>query len=190
MIMALALCSVFTSGCATVLTQSFPPVTEIKRGESIPGDVTGYTYTVSETKDGLTLMRQPLCRENIQITEVKRKRLHGVMWAVLEIPFYGLGIADLVTAGVYTRATMEETPKDPIPGTMVSPCGDIEPAPDLPVVIQYPSSLTKIHMRTDQNGKIPFSAIKREDEQDNRLTLFVDDPKGLYYVKSLNQDFL
>lgn len=187
---AFLICSVFTSGCATVLTHSFPPVTETKKGESIQGDITGYTYSVSETKDGLTLMRQPLCREKIQITEVKRKQLHGVMGALLEIPFFGLGIFDLVTAGVYTKVTLEEIPKDPIPGSGLSPCGDMEPVPDFPVVIQYPASVTTKHIQTGQNGEISFGTITPLDMPDNRLTLFARDSYGLHYVTSFHYDFL
>lgn len=187
---ALLICCVFTSGCATVLTHSFPPVTETIKGESIQGDIIGYTYSVSETKDGLTLMRQPLCREKIQITEVKRKQLHGVMGALIEIPFFGFGILDLATAGVYSKMTLEEIPKDPIPGSELSPCGDMEPVPDFPVVIQYPASVTTKHLQTGQNGEISYSTITPLDMPDNRLTLFVRDSNGLHYVTSFNYDFL
>lgn len=186
-IIAFLAVTLWSSGCATILTHTYPPVTETRQGESIQGDQAGHNYVVSREQDTMVLMSQPLCREKIQMTEIKRKQLRGVIGAIIEIPLFGLGILDLVTAGVYSKATRVETPIDPIPGPMVSPCGDFGPAPGIAVVVQYPDSLSSKVLQTGKKGQIAIADIKPEDKTETRLTLFIRDDKGLHYVKSLDR---
>ncbi|MBU1170819.1 MAG: hypothetical protein KKD44_14755 [Proteobacteria bacterium] len=183
----LFLSCLYTSGCATVLTTAYPPIHETRHGESIQGDTIGFSYAVTEEKNDLVLHKQPVCRQNIQLVNIKRKQLHGVIPAVLEMPFFGLGLLDLVVAGVYTRATVDEEKGDTIPGVEVSICGDYQIAPGQAVLIQYPGSVTFKNIQTNDVGKILLKDILPSNAQDRRFTIFVKEPTGLSYVKTYDK---
>ena len=50
---------------------------------------------MTETNDALVVLRQPLCSQRVRIVRVDEKRVHGFIPALIEIPLFGLGIADL-----------------------------------------------------------------------------------------------
>jgi hypothetical protein len=176
----------FVSGCATVLTTAYKPVKETRHGETLVGDQVGFNYSLNEEKDDLLLLKQPLCRENIQMIKVERKQLHGVIPAVLEMPFFGLGLLDLVVAGVITRASVEEKPGDIVPGPKVDACGEHQPAALQSLVVQYPISLTVMDATTDQSGRIPLKLLKPADSRDRQFTIYVREETGLSYVKTFD----
>lgn len=177
-------CLSLSSGCATILTQSYPAVKENVKGEAVQGDTVGYNYSLSEKAGDWLLVKQAICRENFKTTDVTRKKLHGVIPAVFEIPFFGFGLLDLVTAGVYARATVEEHPGEIVPGTRIYDCGDVQPAPDKTLFVQYPGSLTSREFRSGPDGAVNMNEIRPSDDRDRGWIVFVRDPDGLHYVRS------
>ncbi|GAB6096727.1 hypothetical protein JCM14469_29800 [Desulfatiferula olefinivorans] len=176
----------FVSGCATVLTTAYKPINETRHGDTVVGDQIGFSYAISEEKQDLLLLKQPLCRENIQLIKVERKQLHGVIPAILEMPFFGLGLLDLVVAGVITRASVEESPGEIAPGHHVVACGDHLPAARQPLVVQYPISVTMMDAVTDDAGRIPLKLLKPADSRDRQFTIFVREETGLSYVRTVD----
>lgn len=174
------------SGCATVLTTAYKPIKETRHGETLIGDQVGFSYSLSEQKDDLLLLKQPLCRETVQMIKVERKQLHGVIPAVLEMPFFGLGLLDLVVAGAISRASVEEYPGDIVPRPQVATCGEHQPAANQSLVIQYPISVTVMDATTDQSGRIPLKLLKPADARDRQFTIFIRDETGLSYVKTFD----
>lgn len=183
-LISLFLALVSASGCATVLTVANPPLTETRNGESVLSDPVGFNYVLIEEKDDFLLEKQPLCGQKVQLMDVKRKQLHGVIPAVVEIPLFGLGLLDLVVAGIYTRATMDVQPNGLIDGPEVSVCGDFEPVSDQAVFVQYPVSITSKTLSTDETGRIPFKKLIPDNPIDDYFTVFVRDETGLIYVKT------
>jgi hypothetical protein len=181
---SLLVASLYVSGCATALTVAHSPISETLHGDTVTGDPVGFNYAVSEEKNDLLLQKQPLCGQKIQLVEVKRKQLHGVIPAIVEMPLFGLGLLDLVVAGVYTKATVVETPGPFTDGPEVSICGDFEPASEQEVFVQYPVSITSKTVITDDKGRIPYKTIKPVNSRDRQFTVFIRENTGLTYVKT------
>ncbi|MFA6011805.1 MAG: hypothetical protein WC799_17575 [Desulfobacteraceae bacterium] len=187
MIIVVASC-LWTSGCATVLTVAYPPLEETRHGETKPGSQVAFHYVMSEEKDSLLLQKQPLCSQQIQIIKIKRKQLHGVIPAIVEVPFFGLGIADLVVAGVYTRATVEESDGGYVKGVEIMACGDLMFAPNEELIIQYPTSTDVKHMRTNEKGMIPLNSLEHMPKGENSFNVFVKEEKGVSFVKTFEKN--
>lgn len=182
-----ALSCLWTSGCATVLTVAYPPVEETRHGETKQGVQVSYHYVMSEEKDHLLLKKEPLCTQEIQVINVKRKQLHGVIPAMVEIPFFGLGIADLVLAGVFTRATVEETEGGYVKGADLKICGNLASAPDEDLIIQFPASTDVKHVKTDSNGTIPLTILETMPKGETSFNVFVKGDSGVSYVKTFEK---
>ncbi|MDA8402843.1 MAG: hypothetical protein M0Z56_01405 [Desulfobacteraceae bacterium] len=176
------------SGCATILTCAFPKVKETKQGEKVSGDQVAYHYSLTETKDSLVLLRQPLCSQRIKITTVEKHQLHGVIPAMVEIPFFGLGIVDLVIAGTVSRATADEYDSGTIKSGEVIVCGNYTPAPNADLVIEFPESIGVSHLKTDANGKVLLAAIKGIQKKDFHYIIFVKEKDGVSYVKTIERN--
>ncbi len=178
----------WTSGCATVLTVAYPPLEETRHGETKPGSQVAFHYVMSEEKDSLLLQKQPLCSQEIQIIKIKRKQLHGVIPAIVEVPFFGLGIADLVVAGVFTRASVEESDGGYVKGVEIMACGDLVFAPNEELIIQYPASTDVKHMRTNEKGMIPLNSLENMPKGESSINVFVKEEKGVSYVKTFEKN--
>lgn len=182
-----AACCLWTSGCATVLTVAYPPVEETRKGDVRPGSQIGHHYVISEEKGGLLLQKEPLCVQEVQVINVKRKQLHGVIPAVIEIPFFGLGIADLVVAGTYTRATIEETDGGYVKGNQVLACGDLAFAPNEELILQFPVSLEVRRVTTDEKGMIPLNVVQSFPGGETRFNVFVKLKEGPSFVRTFEK---
>lgn len=187
MIIVAASC-LWTSGCATVLTVAYPPLEETRQGETKPGGQVAFHYVMSEEKESLLLQKQPLCSQEIKIVKVKRKQLHGVIPAMVEIPFFGLGIADLVFAGVFARATVEESDGGYVKGSDMMICGDLVFAPNEDLVIQFPTSTDVKHMKTDEKGMIPLKSLEILPKGETSFNVYVKEEKGVSYVKTFEKN--
>lgn len=180
-------CSLFASGCATVLTVANPPITETRHGDTLQGDPIGFNYAMTEEKNDLVLQKQPVCQQKIQLVNVKRKRLHGIIPAVIEMPFFGLGLLDIVVAGTITRGTIDEEPGDIINGSWITSCGKFQPAVNQEVLIQYPVSVTVKDVKTDEAGRISMKDLRPSNPRDHQFTIFVREKTGLSYVKTYDK---
>ena len=187
MIILCASC-LWTSGCATVLTVAYPPVEETKQGGIKSGSPAGYHYAMTEDKDALLLQKQPLCTQDIQVINIKRKQLHGVIPAVMEIPFFGLGIADLVVAGSFAKASIEETEGGYVKGSEVVICGEMVFAPNEDLVIQFPESTRVSHVKTDGKGKISLEVLESMPKGEMQFNVFVREKDGYAYVKTFERN--
>lgn len=182
-----AACCLWTSGCATVLTVAYPPIEETRKGETKPSSQVGYHYVMSEEKSSLILQKQPLCAQEIKVIKVKRKQLHGVIPAIVEIPFFGLGIADLVIAGVFTRATVEESDGGYVRSSDIVVCGDMAFAPNEDLIVQFPMSTEVKHVRTDDKGMIPLAVLEAMPMGETYYNVFVREKGGVTYVKTFEK---
>jgi hypothetical protein len=188
-ILSVIMAMIGSPGCATVLTIAFPPLHETKHGEIKTADVVAHNYTLSESKTDLILEKQPLCAQKVQVIHVKRKQLHGVVPAMVEIPFFGFGIFDLVMAGCFTLATKEEIPGEfvDIPDMVI--CGPVQPAPDEELVLQFTDSLATVRIRTNEYGRLPLCSVREVCAGRSRFNVFIVEKDGVSYVKTFDGKF-
>ena len=128
-----------TTGCASSLTASSPPRTTIVEGEKRVGDNAGLRFDVRQEPPAgqLILTQTPMCREMTSREKVSRKQLHGVLPAVIEIGFFGLGILDLVVANAIIENSETRLPLDDVPTGNQFPCAPTQPAAHRQVILQY-----------------------------------------------------
>lgn len=178
---------VLTTGCAVTLTMTGPNVEEIKAGDKSKSDAVSYNYVMREQGTSFELKKQPMCKELQQQIILKRKPMRGVIPAIIEIPLYGLGLVDLVAAGVYSKATEEERDGDIVKTGRVLTCGDFEPAPDEEIILQFPDSEVVKYVKTDSNGRVNLSEILPKTKRDLQINVFVKEHGGVAYIRTLDE---
>lgn len=178
----------FTTGCATIMTIAAPPVYETKPGRLITGDSISFNYSVKEDNTYLVFEKQPLCVQQYEIIHFKRKRLDGIIPAIVEIPFYGFGIGDLATAETISIASKEETHREIKKTSMISICGSFESAPGEDIMIQFADSLKTIYIQSDAGGKIPLSVIRDVNSGLLPMNVFIITKAGPVYIGTFDRD--
>jgi hypothetical protein len=83
---------------------------------------------------------------------VRRKQLHGVLPAIIEIGFFGLGIFDLVMARSIVENSKTRTPLDDAPTGNKVACGPSRPAANQQIILQYSGMDRLQYGLTDANG--------------------------------------
>jgi hypothetical protein len=124
------------------------------------------------------------------LINIEKKQLHGVIWAVVEIPFFGLGVADLVTAGTISRLTTEVTDGGLKKTGHVKVCGEYLPAANTDVIFQFPEELAVLRARTDDKGRILISSIKNVPKRGLHCIVFVKEKDGVSYVTTIERAVL
>jgi hypothetical protein len=178
----------FSTGCATVSTILRPPVHETKQGVLITGDKTSWNYNAKQVISDLLIEKQPLCSQNREIIHIKKKQLDGVIPALVEIPFFGFGIVDLVTAGTISLASSEETHKEYVATPFKIICGPFEPASGEDIMVQFTDTLKTVHIRTDAGGKIPLKEIRNVNLGLSPMNVFIMGKDGPSYIRTFDRD--
>ncbi len=180
--------SLFSSGCATVVTNYFPiKITETKQGEKVIDTRVGYNYSLKETKDSLVLLRQPLCSQKIKLITMEKNMVHGDVFALLEIPILGLGFLDMSMAEAASKATEKESDGGTIKSSEIIACGTIDPGANIELILGFPESISLSRVKTDDQGKIPFSAINNLSKKDSQYIVFVKEKDGVSYVQTVER---
>lgn len=140
------------TGCATIMTAAAPPEMEVEPGEKVAGSPAGFHYKMEREGNEFDLQRTPLCREIAENKEVYKKRVRGVIFAVCEIPIFGLGLVDWAVAGAIANSsettwkiTREKTGK-------VIVCGRDEPAAGKKIILQLSDASLLPPVITDDKG--------------------------------------
>ncbi|MCB2145957.1 MAG: hypothetical protein KQI81_05735 [Deltaproteobacteria bacterium] len=152
--------ALLTAGCASSLTSSSPRQTTIVEGEKhLSGTVELQFDAFKNPGDRrLRLTQTPMCREMISRETVSRKQLHGVLPAIIEIGFFGLGILDLVVANAIVTNSENRTPIEDVPTGKMVPCAVVQPAADQQVIFQFSGTNTLQYGLTDANGMVELDA--------------------------------
>lgn len=188
---AIILCctSLCLSGCATILTTYFPiKVTKTRDGEKIIGEQVGYNYSLTETKDFLVLLREPLCSQRIKRITEERKMVHGDIPALLEIPLLGLGILDLAMAESVSEDSVRVTDAGTVKSSGIIVCGPREPASSIELILEFPQSIFASRIKTDGQGRVSVSAINAINSKDSQYIVFVREKDGVAYVQTVERN--
>lgn len=179
----------FSGGCATILTMSVPSVEEVSYGEKDVGRQISINYIFFDKGKTGTLMSQPYCFELAREKILTRKRIHGAGPAFAEIAVFGLGLFDLVFAGVYSKASEEETTGDFVETGTIIECGEFEPAANTGLIVQCSETGQRTELATDSSGNIEIDKLFQGFHKNTQINLFVRDEGGFAYVTTLENNY-
>ena len=149
-----------TTGCASSLTSSSPLQTTVVEGEKRLSGTDDLRFDVSRNlaNDVLVVTQTPVCREMTARESVSHKQLHGVLPAIIEIGFFGLGILDLVVAHAIVENSETRTPLDDAPTGNKVACAPAQPAANQQIILQYAGLDVLQYGLTDDAGIIRTEA--------------------------------
>lgn len=176
---------VFLSSCATVITSSMPPYKFEKKGETKLGPVTTYDFDVEYLGGSkLKIYETPICMILQKSILVEKKQTRGAITALVELPIFGLGLADFVLADVIAENSKKEIDKGFIPSGKFKICGQKSPLKSAKIVIQFPISMSVVDTYTDSSGILHLEEFIKA-YHDNILNLFVKKDDSIYYLTTI-----
>lgn len=158
--------ALMSTGCASALTSSGPRLTNVVEGETRLSGTADLRFDAIRHPDSrhLQLTQTPVCREMVTRETVSRKQLRGVVPAIIEIGFFGLGILDLLVANAIIANSETRTPLEDAPtGNMVQ-CAAVMPADHQQVILQFPDTDTLQYGLTDADGMVELTPPSPEGE--------------------------
>lgn len=94
-------------GCSSALTYLGPLKSEMVDGDTSVGEFSHYKYDYHAIKNTIFLKKVPMCHQVKQKLRVMKKQRRGLYMALLEMPFFGLGLFDMLRS----YAIVEESRK-------------------------------------------------------------------------------
>lgn len=190
MICFILMSCVLLNACATSLTISGPPMKEVfLEEETKPGREISSSYRLVEGSDEVTILRRPYCMETAQERIVYRKRLRGVIPAVVEIPLYGLGLVDLVVAKQIAINSKKVEKGDVVETGSIIECGVYKPAKNVELVVQCPETGQMTYVTTGSSGEIALKKLFEGFHLNSQLNIFVREDRCFAYISTLNTSF-
>lgn len=156
MVIFAACLALLTTACASSMTAASSPLTTVVEGEKHLSGTVDLRYDVVAQPGNrrLQLTQTPICREMVTRETVSRKKIHGVLPAIVEIGFFGLGILDLVVADSIIASSETRTPLPAIPTGNTVACATTQPAAHQQVIVQSSETAALQHALTDADGII------------------------------------
>jgi hypothetical protein len=174
------------SGCASVITSSYPAQEKVERGEVSVGPVVGYDYDLKHLAGNrFELTRTPLCQELVEKKKISMKQPRGVYAAVAEVPFFGLGLVDWVWADAIAQGSrrVELLGKEPTDKEVV--CGDQAVAPNEKLRLQFPLQGQFETLAVDADGRVDLTPALKKHPNFSSVNVFVQTDSGLKYLTTL-----
>lgn len=172
----------FLYGCASVMTMIAPTQTTYEDGSIFPGKQTGYTYNVEKHEGRFIVYKVPQCEELKEKIKLTRKKPRGVVFGIIEVPFFGLGVADMVVAGLISKDSEIRTIQKNVTTGKTTACGSKIPAPGEKLIVDIPELKISKTVVTDKNGIINLEEhLKREDGNDLMVKMCLEADKSCYW---------
>lgn len=156
----------FFTGCATILTAAAPPQTTYEEGKPFPGEPSGATYSIGQEQRRIILYKKDTCPEMKEKTRFTRKLPRGMIIAILEVPLLGLGVADLVASGLYSKISEERIFEENAPTGKLISCGEKSPAGGEDIIVEIPEIQLHRTMTTNRAGEIDLTEILKDQKGD------------------------
>lgn len=180
----------FTNACATYLTIVAPPIKEVALGEDrATGRMISTDYQLVEGAKEFTLLKKSFCMETAKERIISKKRLHGVIPALIEIPLFGLGLVDLVAARQYSKQATKEKEGQVVETGSIVECGDFKPAANVELVIQCPKTGQIAYVTTGASGEVAINNLFAGFLLNSQLNIFVREDRCFAYVSTLSSSF-
>ena len=180
----------FINACATILTVASSPLEKVvlDEGRDI-GKRVSTNYHLLEGSTICTLMQQPYCMETAEEILISKKRVHGVIPAIIEIPLYGLGLVDFVTAYGYANHSKKEEKRGVVETGSIIECGPFRPAVNTELVIQSSETGMLKSAKTDSSGVIEVKKLFAGFLENSQINIFVREDNGFAYITTLDNSF-
>ena len=147
------------SGCASFLTLMSPAQSKIVVGEKSVGDFNKYQYHYTVGANGIVFTKTPMCDEMAQTYRKSQKREIGYGPALIEMPFFGLGLLDMVNAYAISENSRKEYPLAKFNTGHLLTCGKPEPAAGESAVIENPRTGLFRKGVTDKQGRLDLTTV-------------------------------
>lgn len=184
------LVAVCCSGCASVLTHMGPLKSELKDGEKSIGEMARYSYSLRVEDDVIYLEKKPMCKEVREKIREMKKLPRGLFLMILEIPVFGLGVADFaLTYAVIENSKEQETLAEYETGNYLE-CGEKSPATGESLLIRNYYAGLEEKVVTDENGSVNLDEVLPEDLSGYiALRIRVEDSEAPYsFIYTYNAD--
>lgn len=176
---------VVISSCATITTLSMPSVESEAKGDTKIGPITTYDFHV-EHVGGLILKiyETPICSIVQKHYIIKKKQTRGALPALVELPIFGLGLADFVIADILAQNTKKEMDMGYVPTGEFTVCGEKIPLKNAKILIQLPVTLMVETAFTDGSGNLNLAKIL-DTYNEKAINLFVVKKDKIYYLTTI-----
>ena len=148
-----------TMGCSSVLTYLGPLKSELKDGDTTVGDFSHYQYDYHAIKNTISLKKIPMCAQMRQKLRVMQKQRRGLYMALLEMPFFGLGLFDMLRSYAIVDESRRVIPLAKYPTGEAVQCGKKMPAANETLIIENPEKGIEAAAKTDQTGVVDLSKV-------------------------------
>jgi len=148
-----------TIGCSSVLTYLGPLKSELKDGDTTVGDLSHYQYDYHAIKNTISLKKIPMCRQMTQKLRVMQKQRRGFYMALLEMPFFGLGLFDMLRSYAIVDESRRVIPLAKYPTGEAVECGKKMPAANETLIIKNQERGIEATAQTDPTGGVDLSKV-------------------------------
>lgn len=152
-----------TSGCSSVLTRLGPVQHELADGETYVGDFVAYDYNVTGENSHLFFSKIPMCEKVVQKVRVSQKQRRGLYLAVLELPFFGLGLLDMMHSYAIVEESRKVVPVARFEAGEQVACNGSQPAANEIFIIKYVVKHLNVTAETDSNGNLDLKTVLPEN---------------------------
>jgi len=153
---------VTTMGCSSVLTYLGPLKSELKDGDTTVGEFSYYQYDYHAIKNTISLNKIPMCQQMKQKLRVMQKQRRGLYMALLEMPFFGLGLFDMLRSYAIVDDSRRVIPLAKYPTGEAVECGKKMPAANETLIIKNKERGIEATAQTDPTGEVDLSKVLPE----------------------------
>ena len=174
------------SGCASMITSTYPAQERVEEGQVTVGPIVGHDFELQHV-DGnrFKLFKTPLCRELVEKKRITKKQTRGVYAAMAEVPFFGLGLVDWVWADALSENSQETRVLGREPTGRSVVCGDRVVAAHERLVLQFPVQGSFEGLQVDGQGHVDLSPALHRHPHFSSVNVFVNVHPGLKYLTTL-----
>ncbi len=169
------------SGCASFLTLISPVQSEIVVGEKSTGDFNKYEYQYKIRSNQIVLSKIPLCSETAQAYRKSQKREIGYGIALLEMPFFGLGLIDMANAYAIADYSKKQYPLAEYETGELLTCGRPEPAAGEAVIIENRQRTICRKGLTDSRGTLDLETVLNDVSGKARFTVYLESDRSVRF---------
>lgn len=179
---------VTTMGCSSVLTYLGPLKSELKDGETSVGDFSHYKYDYHAIKSNIYIKKTPMCEQMRQKLRVMQKQRRGLYMALIEMPFFGLGLFDMLRSYAIVDESRREIPLAKYRTGEAVQCGKKMPAADEPLIISNEELGIEARAKTDPAGEVDLSRVLPDVSGIVELEIQLEQKPGFSFSYLYNAD--
>ena len=146
-------------GCSSVLTYLGPLKSELKNGDTSVGELSHYSYDYHAIKNTIFLTKIPMCHQMQQKLRVMQKQRRGLYMALLEMPFFGLGLFDMLRSYAIVEDSRRVIPLAQYKTGETVKCGKKMPAANEPLILRNEEKGIEAKAVTSDTGVLELNEI-------------------------------